>query len=74
MFMTSINNKRHSSVSNSAKKLRSMSPNQGSLNFVTRKNELKKQIDENFRMLKKIHYARPTVKNKDLLKHEERTN
>jgi len=51
-----------------------MSPNQGSLNFVTRKNELKKQIDENFRMLKKIHYARPTVKNKDLLKHELRTN
>ena len=33
----------------------------GSLNFVTRKKELEKQIDCNLMMLKAIHFAKPAI-------------
>lgn len=49
--------------------MKSNSPIHGSLNYVNRKNELQKQIDENIRMLKKIHFVKPTVQLKDHQKH-----
>ena len=43
-----------------------------SLNYINRKNEQARQIEDNIQMLKKIHYAEPTVKNSDLKKNEKK--
>ena len=43
-----------------------------SLNYIARKNEQARQIEDNIKMLKKIHYAQPSVKNTDLKKSEKR--
>lgn len=59
--LASISNARNKPIVVSAQRMKSNSPIQGSLNYVNRKNELQKQIDENIRMLKKIHFVKPTV-------------
>ena len=41
----------------------------GSLNYVMRKNEQTKQIEENIMMLKRIHFAKPTIKYDEYQKH-----
>jgi len=42
-----------------------------SLNYINRKNEQAKQLEENLQMLKKIHGAEPTVKALELRRHEQ---
>lgn len=60
--LAAVKNPVEKSIMNTSRRnFTSMSPGRGSLNFVQRKNELKKQIDENIRMLKKINYVKPTV-------------
>lgn len=44
-----------------------------SLNSEMRKRQHQKQLAENIMMLKKIHFAQPTIKFADQLKHQERT-
>lgn len=71
--LASIKNGRNKPFASSAQRMQSNSPARGSLNFINRKNELKKQIDENIRMLKKIHYVKPSVQAKELQKHAQRS-
>ena len=42
-----------------------------SLNYINRKNEQAKQLEENLQMLKKIHGAEPSVKAMELRRHEQ---
>ena len=41
-----------------------------SLNYINRKNDQAKQLEENLQMLKKIHGAEPSVKAMELRRHE----
>ena len=42
-----------------------------SLNYINRKNEQAKQLEENLQMLKKIHGAEPSVNAMELRRHEQ---
>ena len=44
-----------------------------SLNYINRRNEQSKQIEENIQMLKRIHFARPTINYLQQQKHAEKT-
>ena len=46
--------------------------NRSSLNSSKRKWEQQKQIEDNIMMLKKIHFAEPTIKYSEQLKHQTR--
>ena len=45
-----------------------------SLNSGIRKKEYAKQLDDNIMMLKKIHFAQPSIKFQDYIKHAEFTD
>ena len=45
-----------------------------SLNYNNRKREQAKQIQENITMLKKIHFAKPTIKFNDYKAHEKKVD
>lgn len=43
-----------------------------SLNIISRKKEQARQIEDNIMMLKKIHYAKPSIQNNELKKHQKK--
>ena len=54
-----------------------MGPNglqNSSLNYVMRRKEQTKQIEENIQMLKRIHFARPTINYQAQVKHAEKSD
>ena len=46
----------------------------GSLNFINRRKEQEKQIDQNILMLKKIHFAKPSINLTEFRRHELKQN
>lgn len=45
-----------------------------SLNYIMRRKEQTKQIEENIQMLKRIHFARPTINYQSQQKHAEKAD